>query len=80
MAIKIVGPIKEITENENLIGWISPTMDIFRDEIFQKGDFEKTKAWRINIETYIPRAGGYSFAKRWVLDTEDIRSDWFKHE
>ena len=80
MAIKIVGPIKEITENEDRIGWISPEMDVFKDKIFQKGDFEKTKAWRINIETYIPGPSGYSFARRWVLNTEDIRSDWFKHE
>lgn len=80
MAIKIVGPIKELTEGEDRIGWISPAMDVFKGEIFQKGDFEKTKAWRINIETYIPKASGFSFAKRWVLNTEDIRSDWFKHE
>lgn len=80
MAIKIVGPIKEITKNEDRIGWVPRTMDDFKGEIFQKGDFEKTKAWRINIETYILMPSGYSFAKRWLLDTENIRSDWFKHE
>lgn len=80
MAIKIVGPIKELTENEDIIGWVSPTMDTFKGKIFQREDFEKTTVWRTNIKTYIPRASGYSFVKRWVLDTEDIRSDWFKHE
>lgn len=80
MAIKIVGPIKELTENEDLICWVSPTMDVFKGKIFQREDFEKTKAWRTNINVYIPRSGGFTYAKRWVLDTEDIRSDWFKHE
>lgn len=84
MAIKIVGPIKEITENEDRIGWISPEMDAFKGEIFQKGYFEKTKPWRINIDVYTPnpKSGSFTFtfARRWVLDTEDIRSDWFKHE
>ena len=80
MAIKIVGPIKELTENEDIIGWVSPTMDTFKGKIFQREDFEKTTAWRTNIKIYILRTSGYSFVKRWVLDTEDIRSDWFKHE
>lgn len=80
MAIKIVGPIKEITENENRIGWVSPSMDDSIGTILQGDDFEKTMAWRTNINTYIPKFNSFSYAKRWVLDTEDIRSDWFKHE
>lgn len=81
MAIKIVGPIKELTENEDIIGWVSPTMDTFKGKIFQREDFEKTTAWRRNIDVYIPKtSNGFTYAKRWVLDTEDIRSDWFKHE
>lgn len=80
MAIKIVGPIKELTEREDRIGWVSPAMDDSIGMIFQEEDFEKATAWRINIDVYIPRASGYSFARRWVLNTEDIRSDWFKHE
>ena len=39
MAIKIVGPIKELTENEDLIGWVSPTMDVFKGKIFSKRGF-----------------------------------------
>lgn len=79
MAIKIVGPIKELTEKENRICWVSPEMDDSINAIFQKGDFEKGKSYE-GIDLYIPEFCGYCFAKRWVLDTEDIRSDWFKHE
>ncbi|XAG97153.1 hypothetical protein ZYGNAAKF_CDS0165 [Enterococcus phage VRE9_2] len=79
MAIKIVGPIKELTENEDLVCWVSPTMDVFKGKIFQKEDFTKVETWS-GINTYIPKSGGFTYAKRWVLDTEDIRSDWFKHE
>lgn len=80
MAIKIVGPIKELTENEDRIGWISPEMDDSINAIFQKKDFERQKYF-YGMNTYTPKIiGSYSFAKRWVLDTEDIRSDWFKHE
>lgn len=79
MAIKIVGPIKEITWKEKSVGWISPVMDDSINAIFQKEDFEKEKSFN-GVDMYIPEFCGYSFAKRWVLDTEDIRSDWFKHE
>ena len=78
MAIKIVGPIKETTWKEKSVGWISP-MDDSINAIFQKEDFEKEKSFN-GVDMYIPEFCGYSFAKRWVLDTEDIRSDWFKHE
>lgn len=80
MAIKIVGPIKKLTENEDRIGWISPTMDDSIGTILQGEDFEKATAWRMNVNTYIPKSNSFAYAKRWVLDTEDIRSDWFKHE
>ena len=53
MAIKIVGPIKELTENEDLIGWVSPTMDVFKGKIFQREDFEKTKAWIDIFQKYL---------------------------
>lgn len=79
MAIKIVGPIKELTKWEEQIGWISPTMDDSINAIFQEGDFEKGESF-YGIDLYLPEFCGYSFAKRWVLDTENIRSDWFKHE
>lgn len=78
MAIKIVGPIKKLTEKEDRIRWVSQ-MDDSINAIFQKGDFEKGKSYE-GIDLYISEFCGYSFAKRWVLDTEDIRSDWFKHE
>lgn len=78
MAIKIVGPIKELTWKEKSVGWISP-MDDSINTIFQKENFEKEKSFN-GVDMYISEFCGYSFAKRWVLDTEDIRSDWFKHE
>lgn len=80
MAIKIVGPIKELTEREDRIGWVSPAMDDSIGMIFQEEDFEKATAWRVNVDTYIPKFNSFSYSKRWVLDTENIRSDWFKHE
>lgn len=79
MAIKIVGPIKELTWKEKSVGWISSVMDDSINTIFQKENFEKEKSFN-GVDMYIPEFCGYSFAKRWVLDTEDIRSDWFKHE
>lgn len=78
MAIKIVGPIKELTEKEERLGWISSTMNDSINAIFQKADFKEESFDGIDI--YVPEFGGFAYAKRWVLDTEDIRSDWFKHE
>lgn len=79
MAIKIVGPIKELTEKEGRLAWVSSTMDDSIGIIFQEGDFEKREYFD-GMDTYHPEFYGYSYAKRWVLDTENIRSDWFKYE